>query len=306
MPGRTTSTTPKKISKHPGGTKTRDTGDDGAESGVETSSEDIKDTDQPYRAGAVMRKRKTNRHYDWELIKRQYIEGIDDDGNDKERHFPTIRELGELHDVVHSRIGERASAERWNDHRAVYQNRLANERRAARVQKLGGESIEFSEQSLNTAKLGLRLVMGRLAEIGKDFSTHTRNREEMERQIANNEIIGDLRDLRSPVYYKEMDALASAAQRFQDIGLKALGEDIQRHEVSGPGGMAIESTIDIRAEMERDDPERLAKLMEAMMEANILDVLGVETPGGDDDQIIEGEVVDDENSIPEIEGDTSE
>lgn len=250
------------------------------------------DDEVPRRVGAVVRRRKTNRRYDWDALRIQYIEGIDDnDDGDRERHWPTIRELADMHDLSSSRIGERASQERWNDRKSIYQNQLAGERRAARVKKLSGESIEFSEQTLNTAKLGIRITMGRLAEIGKDFAAHTARREELERAIRNNEIIGDLHDLRSPVYHLEMVNLAKAAETFQSIGLRALGEDIQRHEVSGPGGAPIEQTIDIQAEMMRDDPERLAKLMEAMIEARIPELLMGQDDGESDDGIIDAEEV---------------
>jgi hypothetical protein len=83
--------------------------------------------------------------------------------------------------------------------------------------------------------------------------------------------------LYSAIWFKEIEGLAGALDRFQNIGMKALGTDIQKHEVTNPDG-SMSTTVNVVGELHRDDPERLALILQAMRDTGILpsDALEIE------------------------------
>ena len=264
----------------------------------ETSKDETKSANSPRaprpekppivkQQGAVRRRTVKNRKYDWDAIRDYYIHGIEDeDGN---YSFPTLKDTAINFEMHETRVRDRAAAERWTDQRAVFQRRVQVERQKERAKHLVGEAVQLDSTALGTAKLGVQLVYGRLGEIGRDFTKHQTKRAELETLAASGAPV-DPRQLLSPVYYREMNELASAAERFYDIGRKALGEDISRIEVSGPDGVPIEHNVQVSLELARDDPERLAKLMHAAAVTGLFSELGID--GTEDVFFEDAEVVD--------------
>ena len=266
-------------------------------SDMQTGSEEL---EQPYKAGAVVRKSKKNKKHPWGKIEEFYVEGHEN--SDGSRSFPSVSETARYWGIPRSRVGEHAAGGRWTEKRAVFQNRLTDQRQREVAKQLGKEAVDLDSRALNTAKLGLHITMGRLSEIGKDMTAHQAKRAELEELIEQGMPVS-LLDLRSPVNYREMEALGKAAMVFHEMGRTALGENVVRHEVSGVGGEPIQQVIDIRAEMGRDDPERMSKLIEAIIEARLIPELVGDTStstelarlGEADDDIEDAETVDDDN-----------
>ena len=81
----------------------------------------------------------------------------------------------------------------------------------------------------------------------------------------------------------------------QEIGNKALGTDVTRHEVSGPGGGPIQiDAVSVAEELLRDDPERLTALLAASQRAGLMD----------EDNIYYAEIVEEQEDAED--GDTEE
>lgn len=213
------------------------------------------------------------------------MEGVEEGGD---RRFLNLRELSELFDVPYQRIRERSSHERWPDRRQAYQTKLTRERQKQHAAKLAKDAVDFDEKAYKVADMGLGMIQARIAEIAKEWQTGRQRREEaMARKEAGEYV--ERHELYSAVNYREMEGLASAAAQFQSIGMRALGTDVQKHEITGPDGGPIESaTVHIVSELNRDDPERFASLVQGLVEAGLVDPAMIED---NDKNIIDGEVV---------------
>lgn len=229
----------------------------------------------------------------WDEIRREFVEGWDVNGD---IHLPNLRELSERHDVGYVRVRERSAKERWKDRRDAMQIKVTQERQKKRALGLAKNAIEFDEKAHNVAKLGIAMVTVRLAEISQEVG---RQQEVRARALVKQQqgLPVDKHELWSAVNYRELEGLASAAERFQTIGQKALGTDVQKHEITGADGGPIESTVGIVVELNRDDPERLAMMIKAMHEANLV--------SEDDWDIVEGTVVEQQQIEPPQEGTAS-
>jgi hypothetical protein len=130
---------------------------------------------------------------------------------------------------------------------------------------LSKEAIEFDGRALQAAKMGMTMVQARLGEIARDVQAQQLRRQEAERRIQQGLVI-DPDDFRTVIDARELNTLGQAAQSFQSLAAKALGEDVVRHEVTGVDGapMEIDVTTGVTDELLRDDPERMVAVMEAM------------------------------------------
>lgn len=232
--------------------------------------------------------------YDWDALRTAFVEGVPvPEGGQYERQFMNQKELAEAFDVPYQRVRERASKERWTELRHREQVELATKRQKERNEKLLGDAIDFDEKSLKVAQVGINLITARLAEIAGSHKTQKDIREKALERMARGEKV-EKWELYPAINYREMEGLASAAQRLQEIGNKALGIDVQKHEISGPGGgpLQIDSTVSVTDELMRDDPERITAVLAAATRlvghelANIIDVEGIEE---EDEATVEAE-----------------
>ena len=247
-------------------------------------------------APPVVHNRKTT--YDWTDIRREYIEGIPVAGSPNEREWLTLKELAERHDIPYPRVRKRSSAERWPEHKQAAEYTAMMERAKVRAKQIETNALDFDDKAFTIAKTGMALVHARMAELGQDMQAHRAIRAQALANKENGLPYKD-KDLYSAVRHNEIDALASAAQKFQDIGMKALGTDVQKIDLSGQLEGSTEITVNISGEMKRDDPERLADMLAAMNQAGVIpdDVLAAMSA---DDEVIDAEVEEDEQ--PAIEG----
>lgn len=223
--------------------------------------------------------------YDYDAARLEYIQGIEqDDGSYK---LLTIKDIAERHDIPYTALRRRSSKERWTDRQNTYQSQIAQEKQKKRAKELAGQSIEFDKNAHNAAKLGISMASARLAEIAEEFRSKQGAIREARERLERGDPV-EKWELYSAVNYRELEGLAGALERFQTVGMRALGTDVQRHELTSPDGSMTPQNINITAELSRDDPDRLGAFLQAAAEVGLLDSLME-----DDSGVIDAEVVDD-------------
>lgn len=215
------------------------------------------------------------RKYDWDAIREYFI---------SEQQTPTLKAVAEKFGVPYDYLRERAAKERWSYLRAQEQQRIFQEKRKEHLSRMARESVKFDESVIDVAKLGMSLVAGRLAEIAAEFQASQTAHQIVVEKLRRGEPV-DWKELRSVINYKELAELSRAGLAFQDMGMKAFGTDVQKVEIEGIGGTNIETVINVGAELSKDDPSRLAALLDALERAGLAQV------NLDEGEVIEGQVV---------------
>lgn len=215
------------------------------------------------------------RRASWDTIAQEYIEGWPKDPNnpeDDERIFPTYNQLAEKHGYKPQTVRLRASKERWSERKDAYGIQIARERQRKRTKRLSDQAVDFDEKTYKAANIGVGLIMTRLGEIAQEVGKRAEIRKRALERLERGRTY-EKQDLYTAVNYREMESLASAAQRFQEMGMKALGTDVLRHEISGPDGgtLDVSATVRVTEEIVRDDPERVAAIVASMADAGLLD-----------------------------------
>jgi hypothetical protein len=187
---------------------------------------------------------------DWEAVRARYVEGVPHPGG-KARDWPTLDRVATHFGISSAGCKERSSAEGWVEQRAAFRGRLAHERQELRVAELSRAAVEIDGQVTRAAKNGIALATARLAEIGRA-------------QQARNPELGDP----PAVDARELLAIAQAVGALHQAALRALGErETTRVEHAGPSGGPVE----IRTELTRDDPGRLAGVLGVLISTGVFD-----------------------------------
>lgn len=250
---------------------TENNGESGRDSGRDSGSGDTQTGESSNPPVKPLPKKKGTRH-NWAQIATDFIEGIPKDGNTDERWFPNLRELAEHHGAGYQTVRARAGKERWADRKEQHALEVVRERQKARTKTLVSKSLDFDDRAIKVAELGFGLVMNRIAEIAQEITKRKPIRDQALDDLENGLAI-DYKDLYSAVNYKELEGLSNAASRFQEIGRKALGTDVQHHEISGPGGepIPVQAQMNVHAEIMRDDPDRIAAILSSLQDAGMLE-----------------------------------
>lgn len=243
----------------------------------------------------VRQRTRRNGKYDWNLIREIYVEGEE---TSQGIEYPTLKQISEKYGVTESRLREHCAAERWREQRAVHQSTVDIAIRQKRTKELAQEAVDFGSSTLRAAKLGVVLIQNRLARVAKDAATFENQRQELDQLMAQGM---DVRpsQLRGPIYFEEMRALAQALQTFQAIGRTSLGED--HRETLQPEPEVAGNVIKIDVEMLRDDSERTSRLLQAAAQAGLFSELGItgtEDYFMDRQNTIDAEVVEDTDDEP--------
>jgi hypothetical protein len=212
------------------------------------------------KATPVKRKRPGAQKYPWEQVREHYISA---------ESVITLKDLAEVYTIPYQTVRERAADERWTYLRSEHQVKNAIAVREARTVHLAKESVSFDDTSLRAAKLGQTLIAGRLGQIAALFQASGKNFDATLAKLRAGQPV-DLGDLRSVINYKELGELAAALDRFQAVGRKAMGTDVEKIELSGPGGDAIQ--VSVHDEMQKPDLDRMAAAMEAMHRSGLSDI----------------------------------
>ena len=88
--------------------------------------------------------------YDWETIKRKYIEGIVN--KDGTIIYPTLRDLSAEYGMDISVIGRRAKADQWTVQREIFVNKINTERQQKKAETISDEGSAFDLKCFNISQ----------------------------------------------------------------------------------------------------------------------------------------------------------
>lgn len=255
---------------------------------TETNGNGDSPNGEPLRTGpndpVPTQKGKLKRRYDWDTVRAAYVEGVKDE--DGQHRWPSLNEVADLFEVPANRCREHASKEQWTEQRAAYQSHLEKVRQERRAQELAQEASELDSRALNSAKAGLGLVTSRLGEIAQSLKEH---QKEQQRRVES----GQPRDFQPGLDAKELETLARAAVAWHQLGGRAIGDvETMRHEVVGQGGGPVEVESSIKAELSRDNPERLHGFLVALERSGLAGSISTEQQGViESGEVEEGEII---------------
>lgn len=215
------------------------------------------------------------KRHPWEKVRDHYVEHPEE---------ITLKELSEAYDIPYQSVRDRSSEEKWKFQRAAYQSEVHAKQTANRMKRMVEQANNFDDQSLRAAQIGQGLVAGRMAQIAELFAAGNHHHKVAAEKLKQGLPV-ERSELYSFINYKELGELAAALQRFQEVGRKALGTDIQRFDVQGEVQHNIEAHISIVQEMARDDVDRQAQLLEAMHRAGLIS-LEIEEADVEDAEVV--------------------
>lgn len=250
---------------------------------------------------------KGRRKHPWEQIATEYIEGfqVDLEDPESERRYATLKELGQIYGIDLYQMKERSKKDQWSKKRQQFQMLEAQRRMNMRKISVLGKSIEFDDNAHKASEMGVQLVRIRLGEIVQEVKARQDLREKALTKLASGQVV-ERKELWSAVNPREMESLAKAMSAFQEIGQKALGTDIIRHEITGMDTNIFldqstttntQNNVSIQNEMKKDDAERLASILASLDDANLLPGVVDSILAESTVSAIEGEIV---SNIPGI------
>lgn len=236
--------------------------------------------------------------YDWDEMRDFYIRGDEK---------ITYKAVSDHFGINYPGLTVRAKQERWKYLRAQFQADKFKEQQKKHRAWSANEAIQFDQRSVDTAKLGMGLVQTRMVELQRLYiADRDRFNDVIERMekglpVKRSETYG-------MVDTRELESLARAALAFQEIGRKALGlRDGMDIDFNLGGEISLEQVVSIGDELQKDDPKRLVKLIEAAERAGLmsLNFNGKQTQleAGKDlggNAVVEGEVVGEEDQYAEL------
>lgn len=229
--------------------------------------------------GTYTGKPSAKRKHPWEEIATEYIEGsqVDPDEPDTNRTYPRLKDLSLKYSLPIHMLKERSSKDQWTKKRQQFQIVDAQRRMSNRKFELLGKSIDFDNNAHKVAEMGMKLAQVRLGEMAQEIKARQNLREEA-MQLMSAGMKYNKENMRTAVYPRELAELAKAMSSFQEIGMKALGTDVIRHEISGidtnvfvdASTTNTQNNVSITEEMRKDDPERLASILTSLQDAELL------------------------------------
>ena len=207
----------------------------------------------------------SNQQWDWEKIRDRYVRGWP--VSNKENEYLSLRSLAKRIGINPEIVKERCAKEKWTDLRSTFQQAnqraVIEKRREASAKRV----LDFDEKQYNMSLVGTGLVVRRLEEIQNDVEQLRAIREAALEAKASGQPY-DETALRSAIYHRELEALAKAGAAFQEIGMRALGIDKQRMEITNIE--ATQNNISITAELKKDDTDRLAAFIQVANDTGVI------------------------------------
>lgn len=208
-----------------------------------------------------------NRVYDWQAIKKRYVEGVKT-SEAGVHEWPSLDQVAAHFGVRPNRVREKSAQEGWVEARRKWQQQVEQVRQQARAAALAKEAVNLDGRALDAAKMGLQLCITRLAELGQ-LAQH-RRQQSVGSGVADSRLDA-----------QEQQRLAAAVDLWHKVGLRAIGDpETHRVEITGANGAPIE----IATELKRDDPERITGVLAVLAQAGLGNLFGRAD--------VEGEVVD--------------
>jgi len=146
------------------------------------------------------------KRYDWEEIKRIYIEGYSNNG---QVVFLNLKELADTCKVKYGYLRLQAAKDKWSQKREVYRKKLEYSKKHEVSKLLANESLEFNSKTLELAKAGV-------LQIKAYFLAHKLMMKKAKKEGKNIPLLDP----------KVIDSLSKALVAFQKVGEVALGEQL--------------------------------------------------------------------------------
>ena len=251
----------------------------------------------------------------WEKIRKDYIEGIRLNGSEDplDISWPTLVKVAEMYGVPAGTVQVRAGKEKWMHQRQSFQLRMDVVRKRERARLMAKEGRAFDVNVLNISKIGLNVILRRMAEISRSVQIREGAIEQLTAAMERGEV-PDLSLLSNMPEFDaaEVERMANAATRFEELGRRVLGEPSEEAESIVSQEDEIITDVDDNA-----DDDRLVAMLSVMQSTGLAtQLLGQSTmkalgAGTDDDEddtddlddeesedVIDAEIVDEEAPNP--------
>lgn len=240
--------------------------------------------------------------YDWAVIRDEYVNGYlrANPRDEFDLIYPTYEQLAQRHGCAHASVMARGAKERWRNLKDQARVEVTKKIQRKRADKIAHAAVQFDDNSLKVGEMGVALIMSRLGEVATEMRERKTNRDEAIAALGRGEDVKP-KDLRSAVYHQEMLSLANAAEKFQAIGLRALGQQDGNGTAIQVNVDASTNTTNVAQELIRDDKERAGALVAAFAEigalpAGFIDALDVKDRRERED-VVDAEIVEDTDQL---------
>lgn len=136
--------------------------------------------------------------YDWLLIKREYVQGYNEDG---QVICPTLDQLCERHGCSLSTIMKKSASEKWPTERKLFGRKKEEKIEKKKIEVLAEESANIDNKALTASDKGIEIGLKKLDD--KNLSTH------------------------------DYQKISIAISNFHRMGKLALGEPTEHHQTTG-------------------------------------------------------------------------
>ena len=127
--------------------------------------------------------------YDWETIKRKYIEGIVN--KDGTISYPTLRDLSAEYGMDISVIGRRAKADQWTVQREIFVNKINMERQQKKAETISDEGSAFDLKCFNISQDAADRVHRMMQEAEKPAEISMLSQALKNLQVVGKAALGD-------------------------------------------------------------------------------------------------------------------
>jgi len=100
--------------------------------------------------------------HNWDEIKKEYIEGIEQDGK---RVYPTQRDLADKLNIDPAVIGRKAKQDQWSAQREIFASKVSAERQQKKIEVISDEGSRFDLDCFNAAKAGVEKVLKNIDKV---------------------------------------------------------------------------------------------------------------------------------------------
>lgn len=191
------------------------------------------------------------RRYDWDTIRAEYVEGIDNDGTIE---WPILDEVARRNHAHPVNVRKRSGEEGWVEMRALFRRRIETQRQMERSEQISSLGADLDLSALRIARSGLAITGARLQELARQTTQRAR-------AIADGVKGFDLPEAPNT---SEVNELARAATIWYDLGTKALG-DTPTLAITGADGGAVQVAVD--ADVQQSNVEAVIGIL---IEAGVL------------------------------------
>jgi hypothetical protein len=240
--------------------------------------------------------------YDWATIMNEYVYGIQED--DGAVVYPKPKDLEARHNVPAQYISNRATKEKWVQHKEAHQREEALARQKEHQKRLAKRAVKFDETAADAASTAMQILHERLKQIRTIQILDIERQAELIEDLAvgNREVDSEFRSELKPLYSTyEIESIAKSMGISMEVAHKALGiED---------GKPAINNTIQIAniapsQALQEADEHRQKALESFFQNKNVrIPQFGLNAPEDDILNAIEAEIVEDTDEYTESQPD---